>query len=94
MDGARPRRSSATLPMPTPFASSFRACAIWACSAPGRPKRLRTMPALVVKWPSRLVLALMALPQATKETRNGVVLEQLLTFAESVQRRVVLPEMG
>jgi hypothetical protein len=33
-------------------------------------------------------------PQATKETPNGVVLEQLLTFAESVQRRVVLPEMG
>jgi hypothetical protein len=59
----------ATLPMPTPFASSCRAQAIWACSAPGRPRRLRTMPALVVKRPSRLILALMALRPAFTRCR-------------------------
>jgi hypothetical protein len=39
----------ATLPMPRPLASSYRARAICLGSAPGRPRRLRTMPALVVK---------------------------------------------
>jgi len=42
----------ATFPMPRPLASSWRARAICLGSAPGRPRRLRTMPALVVKYPS------------------------------------------
>ena len=43
----------AILSMPRPLASSCRARVICLDSAPGRPRRLRTMPALVVKCPSR-----------------------------------------
>jgi hypothetical protein len=50
--------------MPSPLESSCRARAICVGSSPGRPRRLRTIPPLVVKCPSRLILALMALRPA------------------------------
>jgi hypothetical protein len=59
----------ATLPMPRPLASSCRAREICLGSAPSRPRRLRTMPALAVKCPSRLILALMALSPAFTRCR-------------------------
>jgi hypothetical protein len=95
--------SRATFTMPSPFASSRRACSILSGSAPGRPSFLRILPALETKF--ELGEGARHLEQQLARRRGGVDvlliqaeidadLLEVLNRAEQVDQRSAEPIIG